>query len=176
MIANIPNFLSFVRLFSVIPLFFLIKFDFNLIAFIVFILAAISDFFDGFLARKWNVSSRLGAILDPLADKVLMTFCYGIFSFLGELPIWCSSVVIGRDIAILFIVAFLMKTKKCLKIKPLFISKLNTAFQLILVMIVLFLKVIGLESLALVNFLSIIVTGTTLLSGLAYLVKMRNFY
>ena len=100
---QVPNLLTVFRILaSLIFTFLIFKNDIGG-AFLLFAFASISDFLDGYLARKWNVVSDLGKILDPIADKVLMFCSYCIFAYDSSIPVWISVIVIGRDILILLI-------------------------------------------------------------------------
>lgn len=66
----------------------------------VFLLAAISDWYDGWYARKYNAMTRFGRFFDPLADKVLIGAAFFAFVFLGRLPLWMVCIVVGRDILV----------------------------------------------------------------------------
>ncbi|MDR0678082.1 MAG: CDP-alcohol phosphatidyltransferase family protein, partial [Holosporaceae bacterium] len=121
----IPNTLSIVRL---ILSFFLVPLILNKNlrgAIILFTIAAISDFLDGYLARKLRVSSTLGAILDPLADKVLMITTYALLTSVKFIPLYVTIIVIGRDILILSAVLLCKILSVDLKIKPITSSKIN---------------------------------------------------
>jgi len=71
-----------------------------IVALFAFILAAISDWLDGYLARKLNQESALGALLDPLADKVLVLAVFVFFSFLGLVPVWITIVIMTRELLV----------------------------------------------------------------------------
>lgn len=102
----------------------------------VFLIASISDALDGFLARRFGLGTPLGAVLDPLADKLLVGFGIITLTWLQVLPLWLAVVVVLRDIVIMTgAVAYLFATGK-LEMTPLPISKLNTTMQFILVLAV----------------------------------------
>ncbi|MDR1982308.1 MAG: CDP-alcohol phosphatidyltransferase family protein [Holosporaceae bacterium] len=133
----IPNLLSILRLvlsFFLIPL----VLKKNLWgATVLFAVAAASDFLDGYWARKFQVLSNLGAVLDPLADKVLMIVSYSLFAHVEFIPTYVAIIVIGRDILILFTVLTCKILSINIKIQPLPASKINTAIQLIFIILVL---------------------------------------
>lgn len=100
----------------------------------IFILASLSDALDGFLARRLNQKSRIGAILDPLADKGLLVAAILVLSFSGwdnAFPLWYPILVIGRDIFILLGVGVLHVFVGHVEISPSFIGKLSTALQMV---------------------------------------------
>lgn len=173
MIKYIPNSLSFFRLLSPLILFFLISGKHFTFAFCVFLGAALSDFFDGFLARKFNVSSRFGAMLDPLADKVLVIFSYLVFWISGDISVWVTWVVIGRDICILSVVGILLLLKIDIKFSPLFISKVNTVLQLAFISLILLSRSVGMNS-EILKIFAFVVVVSTIASGIAYLLGFRK--
>ena len=135
--AIIPNSISLARIF--LSIFFVICVFHNLIcvSFVIFIIAAISDFLDGYLARRWKVESYIGSMLDPLADKCLMISSYLVLTYQNFIPIYLTVVVIFRDIAILFVVVLCKIYEIPLKIEPIYSSKVNTTIQLLYIILVL---------------------------------------
>ncbi len=165
--VNIPNALSFFRLVSPLPIVvYAVQNDIRL-SFCIFMIAVASDFFDGFLARKFNITSKFGAILDPLADKILMTAMYLYFSMSGHIYWLVSAIVIFRDIMIILGIFFLYANKIKIVFSPIVESKINTAVQLIFIVLVyctLFFKNVVL----IVDCTSFFVCCTTLYSGFLY--------
>ncbi len=97
-------------------------------------IAAASDAVDGYVARAFGHKSRLGAYLDPAADKLLILTLFGILAYQHELPLWLMGLVVARDIAIVATVAVFTRMKKAdLRMQPLFVSKLTTFAQIALV-------------------------------------------
>jgi cardiolipin synthase len=101
-------------------------------AFVVFVLAGIGDGIDGFLARQYNLRSRLGTYLDPIADKVLLVSIYLSLTFIDEIAGWLAVIVVSRDIFIIGGVMLAWILDRPIEVKPLIISKINTAAQIIL--------------------------------------------
>jgi cardiolipin synthase len=136
----------------------------------LFIIAGLSDAVDGYLAKRFNWVSRLGEILDPLADKLLMISCYLVLGWLNHLPMLLVMVVIARDIIIVLgAVTYNFNIQK-ITIAPTYISKINTTAQILLICIVLFsLVVFELPEKGL-NAMFIIVFITTMASGINYVV------
>ncbi|MSS60438.1 CDP-diacylglycerol--glycerol-3-phosphate 3-phosphatidyltransferase [Fusobacterium sp. FSA-380-WT-2B] len=103
---NLPNKLTFLRLILVVPFIYFLQFSdeggftYRAIAFVIFVIASLTDFFDGYLARKHNLITDFGKIMDPLADKVLVISALVIFVDLGYIPSWMSIVVIAREFLI----------------------------------------------------------------------------
>ena len=134
---TIPNLITSIRI-ILTPIFviYLIN-DRFLEALIVFALAGLSDGADGFIARLYNQKSRLGAFLDPLADKILLISAFVVLSARDLIPPWLTVVVISRDILILLGVLILFLNRTGLAIKPSVLSKLTTCLQLGTVFVVL---------------------------------------
>lgn len=134
---NIPNLFSVFRLF--ITIFFIIAINenrFNL-ALCLFIAQGLSDLLDGFLARVMKAKTYLGAILDPMADKVMLASSYIVLTLKGFIPLWVTLMVTIRDLFIAggFLVLYSLSYK--LKPSPSIISKLTTLFQIITIIYIL---------------------------------------
>lgn len=169
MYSNIPNFITLGRAISVPIIFWLLVNGNSRAAFFVFLFAGISDGVDGFLAKRFNWRTELGAYLDPLADKMLIVSIYIALAVSQEIPLWLVIAVVSRDILILLAVLLSWLLDKPLRIKPLAISKINTASQLILATTVLGDEAFGL-GLETFRIALVWITGTlTLLSLVAYL-------
>jgi cardiolipin synthase len=165
---NIPNFLTLLRILLVpILVIFLIEGKGNY-AFMVFLIAGVSDGLDGFLARLLKQKTALGAILDPLADKLLLISSYITMSILGIVPSWLAVFVVSRDIIILIGIGVLELNNKPLNIKPTFDSKITTFFQLTTICFYL-----GYDFLEKIHFLEIYLLAATtlftLVSGFHYI-------
>ena len=106
-------------------------------AFIIFLAAGVSDAVDGFLAKRFNMATELGAMLDPLADKALIVSIYVALSFSEALPRWVVILVVSRDILIIggFLVAMMIDRPMAVRPHP--VSKLNTVAQILLAGLVL---------------------------------------
>lgn len=139
------------------------------LAFLLFVLAGISDAVDGWLARALRLQSRLGALLDPLADKALLICAYVMLAVIGALPDWLAILVVFRDVMILGGVALLWQLGLSPPIAPLPVSKLNTCAQLALAATAMLLLGFELRAEAVLDALVWLVAGTTLASGMAYL-------
>ena len=100
------------------------------VAFVVFAAAGVSDAVDGFLARRLNMRSELGAYLDALADKALLVAIYISLSVAGVLPGWVAILVVSRDLMIVSAIILSWLLDKPVEIKPLVVSKMNTAAQI----------------------------------------------
>lgn len=131
---NLPNVLTGLRI-VLIPVFayFFLRGQYDL-ALLVFLIAGMTDLVDGTIARFLKERTRLGAILDPAADKLLMTTSYTILTIRGFIPLWLTVLVILRDLYIVIGVGILKKLKRSLYFRPIWLSKANTGFQLLLVL------------------------------------------
>jgi cardiolipin synthase len=130
--SSIPNFITLGRVLCVPVLFWLLLNDQPKLAFFVFLAAGVSDAVDGFLAKRFKWTSELGAYLDPLADKLLIVSIYIALAVASQIPLWLVIAVVSRDILIVIAVLLSWLVDKPFVIKPLAVSKLNTAAQLIL--------------------------------------------
>lgn len=133
----IPNIITVFRLFLVPLIIWLIVSDNLLAAFIVFLVAGVTDMLDGFLARRFGWQTELGAYLDAIADKALLMSVYASLAFFGHLPAWIAIVVVSRDVVIIGAVMLSWLLDRAIEIRPLFISKVNTAVQIALALLVL---------------------------------------
>lgn len=132
MYSNIPNFITLARVMSVPVIFWLLVNGHARGAFIVFLLAGVSDAIDGFLAKRYGWTSELGAYLDPLADKILIVSIYIALAVGDHIPLWLVVAVVSRDILILLAVLLSWLMDRPFLIKPVAVSKLNTASQIVL--------------------------------------------
>jgi cardiolipin synthase len=143
-------------------------------ALLVFAVAGISDGIDGYLARHHGWSTPLGAVLDPLADKLLMAISYLMLGWLDLIPVWIVTLVIGRDLIIVGGALAYARLVKRPEMAPSRISKFNTAAQIIFVLSVLTsLSGLDLPQWWLMSWLAIMVT-TTLWSGTDYVWRWSN--
>jgi cardiolipin synthase len=150
----------------------IIRNDFETAA-LLFALAAVSDFLDGFCARKLKASSETGAMLDPLADKILITVSYLLFAQAELIPAYTAMVVIGRDLLILAAVLACKVSGAHLEIRPLMSSKINTAVQLIYIGSVIACKLLPIYVPYLPESFGIIVVVSTVFSGADYARRYR---
>ncbi len=166
----VPNIITVLRLFLVPVILWLIVADELFGAFIAFLLAGLTDALDGFLARRFNWQTELGAYLDPVADKALLVSVYAILGFYGHLPAWLVILVISRDLLIVGAVMLSWLLGRAVAVHPLMISKVNTAMQIGLATLVLAAGGLGLGLKPLVPALIWVTGATTALSAAIYLV------
>lgn len=171
MLAHLPNLISLMRLLAVPLVVYLVMNERFVAGFWVFVAAGISDAVDGFIAKRFNVSSLLGRYLDPLADKALLVALFVLGGHMDFLPMWLVILVVFRDAmivggAILFYTLDYPPT-----MPPLVVSKVNTACQIVLAAAALAFRGYGLDLAFAQTVLEYLVAATTLASGAAYLVK-----
>lgn len=149
-VLTIPNLLTFLRM-ALIPVFAsLLFYRYNLSAFLVFFIAGITDTLDGIIARKFNQHSELGRILDPIADKLMMTTSFVIFSLPNVLPnikhfpvpFWVTSSVIGRDILIVTVALAIFIMTEFRGFQPSFWGKASTFVQISASVLIMFAAVV----------------------------------
>lgn len=166
--SDLPNIITFVRFLLVPPVVLLLlnhRYD---AAMLVFALAGFSDALDGYLAKRYHWTSPLGALLDPLADKLMLVSGFVALAWLGLIPPWLVGLIILRDVVIVTgAIVYHMRIEK-LEAAPSVVSKLNTLAQILLVLAVMFSQAIQ----ELPSFwMDVLIYGvllTTLWSGLDY--------
>ena len=139
-----------------------------LFAFLLFLAAGISDAVDGFLAKRFGMTSEFGAYLDPLADKALIVSIYIALGISETLPRWLVILVVSRDIMIVAAVMLSWFVGRPVTMKPLIVSKANTVAQIALAMLVLASLGLGLNFGWLIDIMVAMVAVLTLVSIAAY--------
>ena len=169
---NLPNLISLGRL-LLVPLAISLILDGRYwAAFWVFVVAGVSDALDGFIAKHFDRCTRLGALLDPLADKVLLVSVYATLGIAGQIWAWLVVLVVFRDVMIIGGFLLIQAVAAIPKpTHPLFISKVNTGMQVAMVGYVLARRGLGGEAGPVDLALGIAVAVTTVVSGLTYLVR-----
>ena len=164
---NLANTVTLGRL-CLIPLAFLAVLDNRMDqAFGLFVVAGLSDALDGWLARRYG-GNALGAVMDPIADKALLVTMYVTLAVVGVLPRWLAILVVFRDILIVGGIVMFAVLGQALTIRPSYVSKVNTALQIVLVAASLLHSGFGLGLGSLTTLLIWFVALTTLASGAAY--------
>jgi cardiolipin synthase len=144
-ILTIPNLLTFLRM-ALIPVFAsLLFYGYSGWALFVFLIAGISDGVDGFVARRFNQESELGTIIDPIADKLLMTVAFIVLALPNVLhptrflpvPFWVTAAVIGRDVLIVTVAGAINIMTGFHGFKPSWLGKLSTFVQVVAVALIL---------------------------------------
>ncbi|MCC2112365.1 MAG: CDP-alcohol phosphatidyltransferase family protein [Hyphomicrobiales bacterium] len=167
---TLPNLITIGRLILVPLVVWLIASNMTAWAFIAFVIAGISDGVDGFIAKRFDLSSELGAYLDPIADKALLVSIFVALGLQEEIPIWLVIMVVSRDLLIVgaFILSYLLDQP--MTPKPLWVSKGNTVFQILLAATVLADLGFDIGMTVIRMVLVSIVAALTAMSAAAYLV------
>lgn len=192
---TIPNILTFTRIGATPFIGYFIGVGHVKYALILFVYSCLTDFVDGFIARRFNMQSEMGSILDPFADKFLMATCTVALAYSHTMPLWIAGLIFGRDL-MLSLISFHQRykclsppvtTKKFIDIAgtpthtvhPSLLGKINTALQMVYIAGLVMNP--ALEAFWEVHFLSeafqwlgVIVSVTTVLSGFGYL-SGKNF-
>lgn len=172
---HIPNILSTLRLIGTPLSVWIIAHDQLTTAFWIFFAVCVTDWLDGYLARRWHVTSKLGQILDPLADKFLLISVYLALGLWRYIPMWATFLVLTRDFLILTISCGIILNRKVnIRLTPQFMGKVSTTFQMLFIGLVLAGEVAipsiptaSIESILMVFFLYSMAL-TTILSGITY--------
>ena len=164
----IPNLLCIGRMLLVPPLVWLLAHQDYRLALALFVIAGATDALDGFLAKRFGWRTQLGGLLDPAADKLLLSSVFLTMGFVGLVPLWLVALVVLRDVVIasgalayrLLIGGFSWRARP--------VSKLNTAAQLAFVLGSLAYAAFAVPSLALLKLIGAVIVATTILSGADY--------
>lgn len=168
MLRHIPNILCLCRIALVLPLLQLLFRGDYAWAFAIFVIAGITDGLDGYLARRFNWRSQLGAVLDPIADKFLMVSVFLVLAATERVPALLALLVIGRDMVIVTGVLSYRVLVGPFQGDASLVSKFNTAMQLLFVSAVICSAAFHWPGQSIVVFLGAIVIVTTLVSGMDY--------
>ena len=131
---NLPNILSISRIILIFPIILFFEYELYLFSLGTFIIASVTDFLDGYFARKNNLSSEFGALLDLLADKVFIStiLVWITFNFENIIILVSAILIISREISISYLRLFIISmSKKVDEVKSDFLGKLKTTFQMI---------------------------------------------
>lgn len=168
---NLANLVTLARLLAVPFVVWLVLKGDMVATFWVFVAAGLSDAIDGYVAKHFNQRTELGALLDPITDKTLIVTLFVTLGVARHLPVWLVIMVVFRDL--LIVGGFLLSAALTQPVdsRPLVISKVNTALQLILIGGLLARLAFGFEDHGAVAVLIYAVAATTILSGGGYLVR-----
>jgi cardiolipin synthase len=128
-VRHLPNILTGLRLVAAPAMAGLLISGHFLAAFGVFAFAGFTDAVDGWMAKRFGLSSDLGRVLDPAADKALMLAVFAVLALMGEVPLWLAALVIARDAAMVLVFVLALAARKPIEIVPLAIGKLTTLLQ-----------------------------------------------
>ncbi|KAA3633471.1 MAG: CDP-alcohol phosphatidyltransferase family protein [Proteobacteria bacterium] len=168
LISQIPNILTLARIAATPVMILLLRDRAYESALLLFIVAGVTDGLDGYIAKRFDFVSRLGAILDPIADKMLIVSAYVMLAVLGDIPFWLFLLVGFRDVMIVGGYLILETLEGDVQMQPSIVSKVNTFLQIALVIAVLLDKTGWMPVGMFLGFLVAAVTVTTVLSGAHY--------
>jgi len=168
-ILTVPNQLTFLRL-AFLPFFILaIHYERYGLALVILIVAGFTDALDGLLARGLNQKTPLGAYLDPIADKLLMSSSYVVLALHGKIKWWLVILVLGRDVLLLVAAAVILITVGYRPFPPSLYGKATTFFEILLIVLVLLLEVRDNHALWIARYLcSYLVAAFVIFSGFHY--------
>jgi cardiolipin synthase len=169
---TVPNFFSMLRIFLIPVFLYMLLQNRILHALIVFLFASITDVLDGMTARIWDQKTKIGGLLDPAADKLLMTTAVIILSIPSvshpnTIPLWLTVAIIGRDVAIVSAAFVMYKWRGHTKFPPSLTGKASTVCQMGVILCVLLLNVLERTS-AFLLWLYILTFALTIISGFGY--------
>lgn len=133
---NVPNIITLIRLGLIPVTAYYLAVEAYRIALPIFLIAALSDFVDGYIARKFKITSALGAALDPVADKLLMLVTTVLLAWDELVPIWLAIAIVARDIIIVVGALAYRLLIGPLQIAPTWLSKVNTFIELLVLLLV----------------------------------------
>jgi cardiolipin synthase (CMP-forming) len=173
-VRHIPNLICLLRIALVWPVAnALVEENYGL-ALVLFVVAAVSDGLDGYLAKRFGWTSELGKIIDPLADKLLLVTVFITAAWHNLVPWWISAVAISRDIMIGLGAMIFRLWFGPLKGRPTIVSKINTLFQLGYIAAVMLIAAVGILPQDIVDALGYVMVVTTVMSGADYLYQFTK--
>ena len=174
---GLANWLTIVRILLVPVLVICLVYNRGLLALVTFVVAGITDMMDGYIARTRGTKTRLGAFLDPLADKLLLTasFVTLTYKFPKILPFWLTTIVLSRDLLLILVVMLIMLTGGQFNPMPTGLGKLSTVVQMVTVGVVLLVIGGGHDFWVVRKSLIILAAVLTVSSGVQYLVLAPRY-
>jgi cardiolipin synthase (CMP-forming) len=166
--GKLPNLLTLLRL-ALIP--FIAYFAWSgeyAIAFPIFLAAALTDLADGYIARRFKLVSKFGAVLDPVADKLNMFVATVMLAWQSRIPLWLAIAIIGRDVVIVGGALAYRVVRGHLDIKPTRLSKLNTAIEFAVLLLVMAAAAGWIEATAWMPPLFVVTFVAVMASGIQY--------
>jgi cardiolipin synthase (CMP-forming) len=167
----VPNAICVARMLLVAPLVLWIVEGRFVAALVVLVVAGVSDGLDGFLAKRFDWRTRLGGLLDPAADKLLLVSTFAALSYVGLIPAALTAVVVGRDVVIVLGALCYQWLIAPVQGEPAAISKLNTACQLAMLFFTLTNAAYGWPPAVSLLVLGAAVVFTSIVSGLTYVLR-----
>jgi cardiolipin synthase len=173
-VRHLPNLICLFRLVLIWPILVALHKGQHLAALGLFIVAAVSDGLDGYLAKRFNWTSELGKFLDPVADKLLLMAVFVQAAWLGLVPWWLTAAVVARDVMIGLGALVFRLWFGPLHGRPTVISKVNTAAQLLYVALVLLAAAARVPPREVLDACALITFATTVLSGVHYVMTFTR--
>ena len=136
-LSQIPNIITVIRILLVVPTAWLLWEMRYVDALILMSIAGASDALDGWLARRFRWTSKFGAAMDPIADKLLVAVLFVVFTIQGHIPLWVAIIVLTRDSVIMVGAGIYPLLFERISLEPTFVSKANTAMQIIMLLMLL---------------------------------------
>jgi len=165
---NVPNIITLIRLGLVPAMAYYLADEAYEIALPIFLVAALSDLADGYIARRFKLVSTFGATLDPIADKLSMLVATVLLAWQSLLPIWLAVAIVARDIVIVVgAIAFIL-VRGHLDIAPTRLSKINTAIEFAVLLVVMATAAGWIEAGAWMPIVFVIALTTVVASGAQY--------
>lgn len=167
-LSPLPNLITLARI-ALVPVLILVLKDRDYgLALAVFLAAGLSDALDGYVAKRFNLTTHLGAVLDPVADKALLVGTYVMLTLLGHVPFWLMLTVAFRDL--LIVGGYLVYTSLhgAVQMQPTRLSKFNTLAQIVLAVLILAHEAMGWAMPVLIEGMVWLVAATTVASGAHY--------
>ena len=169
--SHIPNIICILRILLVVPIVITLRDGEFTIALVLIFIAGFSDVLDGFLARQFDWRTRLGGLLDPLADKLLLVTVMLTLTSLDLVPWWLTFVVIGRDVVIISGAIAYNLLIEMVKPEPTIISKINTMLQLLYIVLVIAQQAFGWPPAIAIILAGTGVFCTSVVSGMDYVMS-----
>ena len=168
---GLPNWLTILRI-LLIPVFVtLLVYGRAGLALLVFCLASLTDLLDGYIARSQGRQTRLGAFLDPVADKLLLTSGFVTLTWLKVIPFWITAVVVSRDVVLSIGVLVIHVAGGTVHPAPTWIGKMSTVFQMLTVLAAMASVYFQLVPVFVTKLLAWVTAGFTITSGLQYIIR-----
>ncbi len=171
---HLPNLICLLRILLVWPIATALHAGEYRTALVLFVTAAVSDGLDGYLAKRFNWTSDLGKVLDPIADKLLLVTVYVECTWLGLSPWWLTAAVVARDVLIGLGAVTYRLWFGPLHGRPTVVSKINTAAQLLYVLLLILNAAVRFPPHEMLDALALIAFATTVLSGVHYVLTFTR--
>jgi cardiolipin synthase len=170
----IPNMICVARIILVAPIVWALLEERYALALALSLVAGLSDALDGYLARRFDWRTRLGGLLDPAADKLLMFASFVTLTWMGWVPVWFTAIVIGRDLIIIGGTIVYQLTVAPVHGEPTGASKLNTVFQILFILLTICHAWLGQPPMLLIQILGAAILVTIAISTIQYVTTGLN--